>query len=151
MFSSGDPGKAAAGKKTLVHAFIGLAIVISAYTIFGAIRIAMIGAKGTDTGGVYANGATPDQMVVNLIQWVAGIAGVVAAIYVVLGAVGYMTSAGDPNKLSKAKSTLIYAFIGLAIVALTEVITAFVSSTIRDANALVTTSEIANNYKELNL
>ena len=43
MFSSGDAGKAAAGKKTLQHAFIGLAISMSAYAIFSAIRIALIG------------------------------------------------------------------------------------------------------------
>ncbi len=152
MFSSGDPGKAAAGKKTLTNAFIGLGITISAYTIFSAIRIAMIGNTNLGDCSVTNSCVGADDMIVNLIQWIAGMGGIVAAIFIVVGGWGYMTSAGDPNKLTKAKNTLLYAFIGLLIVALTEVITAFVASTFRDANSAssYTTSIIAenNNYKE---
>lgn len=151
MFSSGDPGKAAAGKKTLIHAFIGLAITISAYTIFNAIRIALIGSsKNFGDCSSLTNGCVDGgTLVVNLINWVTTVSGIVAAIFIVVGAWGYITASGDPGKLQKAKTTIIYALIGLAIVALAKVITAFVSSTIRDANASVSTSEIANNYKEL--
>lgn len=134
MFSSGDPGKAAAGKKTLTHAFIGLAITISAYTIFSAIRIAFIGNNSLGGCTVANECVTPETMVTNLIQWVAGIAGVVAAVFVVIGGWGYITSTGDPGKLQKAKTTILYALIGLAIVALTEVVTAFIASTVRSAN-----------------
>ena len=146
MFSSGDPGKAAAGKKTLLHAFIGLAICISAYTIFSAIRIALTGGKDMGSCANLASSCvTPDRMVVNLIQWVAGVAGVVSAIFLVVGGWGYITAAGDPGKLQKAKSTILYALIGLGIVAAAQVITAFVSSTIRNANdsALIPTTTIA--------
>lgn len=151
MFSSGDPGKAAAGKKTLTHALIGLAITMSAYTIFGAIRVALISGGSLANCSVLKNGTciTPDQMVINIIQWVAGMAGVVSAIFIVVGGVGYMTSAGDPGKLQKAKSTIIYALIGLAIVALAEVITAFVASTVRDANAFTTSTVIANHTSQV--
>lgn len=147
MFSSGDPGKAASGRKTLTNAFIGLGITISAYTIFGAIRVAMIGSK--NLGACDALSATPcttpDTMIINIIQWVAGMGGVVAAIFIIIGGWGYMTSAGDPGKLQKAKTTIAYALIGLVIVAATEVITAFVSSTIRDANAFTTNTVVAKN------
>jgi len=54
-----------------------------------------------------------------------------------------MTSAGDPNKLSKAKNTLLYAFIGLAIVALAEVVAAFVAGTVTDANTSYLPSSVA--------
>lgn len=150
MFSSGDPGKAAAGKKTLTNAFIGLAIVISAYTIFSAIRIAMVGNSSLDNCAVNEC-ITPGPMIVNLIQWIAGMGGIVAAVFIVVGGWGYMTSAGDPNKLSKAKNTLLYAFIGLIIVALAEVLTAFIYDTVVEANttsAFYTT--ITANYQELN-
>ena len=155
MFSAGDPAKVAAGKKTLTNAFIGLAIVLSAYTIFGAIRIALIG--GTSLADCSVNKASqcvkPGKMVTNLIQWVAGVAGVVSVAFVVIGGWGYITSAGDPAKLQKAKNTIFYALIGLIIVAMAEIITAFVSSTIKDANEdtgyLEPTSIVANiNNKE---
>ena len=136
MFSSGDTGKVAAGKKTLTHAFIGLAICISAYTIFGAIRVALLNNTSINSCDVTTAKAciTPDEVVTNLITWVVGVGGVVAAAFVVIGGWGYVTSAGDPNKLQKAKNTILYAIIGLVIVGLVEIITAFVASTIRNAN-----------------
>jgi hypothetical protein len=153
IFSSGEPAKAAAGKKTLIHAFTGLGITISAYTIFSAIRVAMIGETNMGLCNYAVEACTtPDEMVVNMIQWVAGVGGAVAAAFIVIGGWGYITSAGDANKLQKAKSTILYALIGLLIVIFTEVITAFVSSTIRDANGAsssiyVNTNLIAANIK----
>lgn len=135
IFSAGDPGKVAGGKKTLTHAFIGLAIVMSAYIIMNAIRIALLGSSG-----VFANCANEKcvdvagNLVTNAVQWVIGIAGIVAVIFVVYGGISYASSAGDPGKLQKAKQTIIYALIGLAIVGLAEMITAFVSGMIKEAN-----------------
>lgn len=163
MFSAGDPGKAATGKKTLTYAFIGLAITISAFVIFSSIRIALLGSQGKlDCDYVTGAGCISDRddaasMIAYIVQWVGGIAGAVAAIFLVVGAWGYMTSNGDPNKLQKAKTTILYAIIGLIIVALAEVLTAFISSIIRDANKeqsfIQDTSivqEIANKTKEEN-
>lgn len=134
-FSAGDPSKAAAGKTTLVHAFIGLAIVMSASAILGSIRIALVGGSG-NIGDCLSDGGcvNPDDMVVNLIQWVVGVAGIVSAVFVVYGGITYATSAGEPSKLQRAKTMIVYALIGLAIVALAEIITAFVSNMIREAN-----------------
>ena len=144
IFSSGEPTKIASGKKTLTHAFIGLAIVMSAYVIMSSIRFALLGAGGkfncdfmSATG---ANCISANKVISNAISWAISIGGVVAVIFLVYGGISYTTSAGEPNKLSKAKQTIIYALIGLAIVALAEIITAFVSSTIRDADNAVSNS-----------
>ena len=133
MFSSGDPGKAMNGKKTLTNAFIGLAIVLLASVILNTIRIVLIGNAGkfSDCGTTAC--ATGTELVTNLIQWVIGIAGVVSGAFVVIGGVSYMTSAGEPSKLQKAKQTITYALIGLAIVGLAEIITAFVTNIINNA------------------
>ncbi len=136
MFSSGDAGKAASGKKSLTNAFIGLAIVMSAYAIFSGIRIAILGNKSFGdcnplSGQECINAG---DMVVNLIQWFGGVAGVVAAIFLVIGGWGYITSSGDSGKLQKAKTTIMYALIGLVIVALAEVLTAFIANLVRESN-----------------
>lgn len=155
MFSSGDPGKVAAAKKTLTNAFIGLAIAMSAFVIFSSIRIALIGNSDLSecnptTGSGCVKAST---MVTNLIHWVARISGAVAVIFVVVGGAGYITASGDPSKIQKAKTTILYALIGLVIVALTEIITAFVSNIIRDANNdtgyHIETQIIIDNNKEL--
>lgn len=152
MFSSGDSAKVANGKKTLQHAFIGLAIVGSAYTIFSGIRIALIGNTSLgDCDPLISECVTGEQMVTNLIQWFAGMTGVVAIIFLVVGGWGYITSAGDPGKLEKAKKTILYALIGLVVFALAEIITAFVSNIIRDANestSFVQTTETIKLNKE---
>ena len=156
--SGGDPNKVATGKKTLSQAFIGLTIVMLANIILNTIRIAL---SANFTGGcdiidgsgevVKCDAATdPGTLVVTLIHWVTGVAGVVSAIFVVYGGISYATSSGDPNKVKKAKDMILYALIGLAIVALAEVITAFVSQTIRDNSktSLIQTEEL---YEKKNI
>ena len=137
IFSSGDPGKVANGKKTLVQAFIGLA----------TIRIVLVASTGGEMGdcttaGSCAN-ADPGVLIESLIRWFTIIAGVVSSIFLVYGGVSYITSSGDPGKLKKAKDAIIYSLIGLAVVALATIITAFVSNMIRVAK---TTSSLNNNY-----
>lgn len=51
----------------------------------------------------------------NIIQIIAGLAGLIATGFFVIGGFGYITSSGNPENLDKSKRTLIYAAIGLAI------------------------------------
>lgn len=136
IFSSGDTGRVATGKKTLVHAFTGLAIVMLANVVFNTIRIALLGAGGSFADSCIATSSCVDapSLVVNLLNWFIGSAGAVALAFVFIGGVSYITSSGDSAKLQKAKNTITYALIGLAIVALSLAITAFVSNIIRDAD-----------------
>lgn len=131
--SGGDPNKVATGKKTLSQAFIGLGIVLLANIIMNTIRIAL-GASFTENCAT-TQCVDPTAMVTSAIQWVIAVVGIVSAIFVVYGGISYITSAGDPGKAQKAKSMILYALIGLAIVALAEIITAFVTGTINQAKS----------------
>lgn len=133
VFSSGEPSKIMAAKKTLSQAFLGLAIVMSSSLIMSTVRFALMGNKSMGDC-VTQECVDPGALFTNSVQWAIGIAGFVAVIFVIYGAITYITSSGDPSKLQKAKQIIIYALIGLAIVALAEIITTFVSSTIRSAN-----------------
>lgn len=136
-FSSGDPSKAAAGKKTLTHAFIGLAIVMSANLIISTIRYALLRNSSLSCDPITGNGCLQETntLISNTIQWFIAMAGIVSAIFVVYGGISYITSSGEPSKLQSAKQMIIYALIGLAIVGFAEAITAFVSDMIRNANS----------------
>lgn len=129
MMSSGDPGKAMSAKKTITRAIIGLLIVASAKIIFNAIVIAFV--KNTEGAQITSGDGLTEIM--NAINWAIGIAGVVCAVFIVVGGFGYMTSAGDPAKLQKAKKTIVYAVIGLIIVALSFTITNFVIKNLANA------------------
>lgn len=51
----------------------------------------------------------------NIIKVVAGLAGLVATGFFVLGGFGYITSSGNPENLDRSKKTLIWSSVGLAI------------------------------------
>ena len=50
------------------------------------------------------------------------IVGVVAIIMIIVGGFRYITSGGDSSKVGSAKNTIIYAIIGLILVALAQII-----------------------------
>lgn len=57
------------------------------------------------------------------------VVGVIAVIMIIYGGFKYITSSGDSNKVSTAKNTLIYAIVGLVIVALAQLIVHYVLNT----------------------
>jgi hypothetical protein len=54
------------------------------------------------------------------------IVGVVAVVMIIIGGLKYITSGGDSGNVSSAKNTIIYAIVGLIIVALAQFIVRFV-------------------------
>ena len=61
-----------------------------------------------------------------IINTVIFVVGMLAVIMIILGGVNYATSQGDPNKVNKAKSTIMYGIIGLVICLLAFAIVNFV-------------------------
>ena len=67
--------------------------------------------------GLAATGsaAPVENFIRNIIQLVAGLAGLIATGFFVIGGFGYITSSGNPEHLDRSKRTLLYSAIGLAI------------------------------------
>jgi hypothetical protein len=61
--------------------------------------------------------------VVNLFSVIVGI---VAVIMIIVGGFKYITSGGDSSNVSDAKNTILYAIVGLIIVAISQFIVRFV-------------------------
>ncbi len=61
--------------------------------------------------------------VVNIFSLVVG---AIAVIMIIVGGFRYITSGGSSDKIGSAKNTLIYAIVGLIIVALAQIIVHFV-------------------------
>jgi hypothetical protein len=62
----------------------------------------------------------------NIVNVLSVIVGVVAVIMIVIGGFRYVTSGGKQESVTAAKNTIMYALIGLVIVALAQVIVRFV-------------------------
>ena len=54
------------------------------------------------------------------------LAAVIAAIFVIIGGVRYITAQGDEDAIEAAKNTVIYAVIGVVVIALSAVIVNFI-------------------------
>ena len=68
--------------------------------------------------------------VVNIINILLTVAGLVAALYLIYGGVTYITSQGDSSKAETAKSTIVYALAGLVVIGLSAAIVNFVLSAV---------------------
>lgn len=80
-----------------------------------------IGETGGDCSGTDVNNTI--QAAVEILSIVVGIA---AVIVIIVSGLKYITSGGDSGKVSSAKSTLVYALVGLAIAALAQFLVHFV-------------------------
>ncbi len=68
--------------------------------------------------------------IINLFSLVVG---VVSVIMIIIGGLKYITSGGDSGNVTSAKNTILYAIIGLVVVALAQVIVRFVLARITGA------------------
>ena len=56
----------------------------------------------------------------------SAIVGIIAVVMIIVGGIQYITSGGDSGNVTKAKNTILYAVVGLVVVALAQVIVQFV-------------------------
>jgi hypothetical protein len=83
-------------------------------------------------GGASANGncsvggqANLNNIIRAVVAFFSVLVGVAAVVMIMVGGFKYITSGGDSGKISSAKSTIIYALVGLVIVALAQFIVRF--------------------------
>jgi hypothetical protein len=69
---------------------------------------------------------TIDNIIKNVINIFSLIVGVVSVIMIIIGGLKYITSGGESGSVSGAKNTIMFAVIGLIVVALAQVIVKFV-------------------------
>ncbi len=56
----------------------------------------------------------------------SAIVGIIAVVMIIVGGVKYITSQGESANITSAKNTILYALVGLVVVALAQVIVRFV-------------------------
>ena len=88
--------------------------------------------KGINAVGGSSSSATlqVDEIVLAVVNWLLFAVGVISVIMLIVGGIKYATSAGDSNKVTSAKNTIMYAIIGLAVAVLAFAIVGFVTDTL---------------------
>jgi hypothetical protein len=91
----------------------------------GANDLKLTGATGTCATTAPSQDSNVDKILTRVINIFSIVVGVVAVIMIVVGGFRYITSGGG-DKVKSAKDTIMYALIGLVIVALAQIIVKFV-------------------------
>jgi hypothetical protein len=83
--------------------------------------------KGVEAaGGQCSDSGQVNDLIANVVNVLSAIVGIVAVIMIIYAGFKYITAGGDAGSISSAKSTLIYAIVGLVIAAMAQIITGFV-------------------------
>jgi hypothetical protein len=80
-----------------------------------------------------SNGGSLNNILKLIINIFSVIVGFVAVIMIIFGGIRYITSGGDSGNISSAKNTIVYAIVGLIIVALAQVLVHFVIGKVANA------------------
>jgi len=125
-------------KNFLIALTLVLSLLVSGLSLMPA--TVMADARDDVCKGVELTGGscdpTPGQPTVNsiikdVVNILSFVVGVVAVIMVIVGGLKYITSGGDSNSVNSAKNTILYAVIGLVVVALAQIIVRFVLTRIQ--------------------
>ena len=73
--------------------------------------------------------------ITNIISWILGIVSLVAVVMIIIGGLQWMTSAGNEEKVEKAKKTISSAVVGIVIVILAWAIVIFTAGTTRNVTS----------------
>lgn len=82
-------------------------------------------ATGNACGSTAAD-PQPSNLIKTGINILSIVAGVIAVVMIMIAGLKFITSQGDPGKISSARTAALYAIIGLVIVALAQTIVFFI-------------------------
>lgn len=86
----------------------------------------VVSGKTAVCSGDSKNATNIAKNIISILLWVVGTAAVIVIIY---AGITFVTAAGNPSKISQAKTMLIYAVVGLAVAILAYAIVNFVINT----------------------
>lgn len=121
--------------KNMINKLLALAMIAGAFVALPAARVAASDVKTSVCNGVVAAGGactesgagtTVNDIIATVVDVLSVIVGVVAVIMIIVGGFKYITSSGDSSNIQSAKNTIMYAIVGLVIVAMAQAITGFV-------------------------
>lgn len=119
--SSGKPEDIATGRRTIIYSIVGLVISVSAFGIISFVQADASRIEG-ETNPFFGG----DGIVTIVVERLGLIVGVASVIMIIVGALRYITSQGQPQSAAAARSTVIYAAIGIVVALLAQALVGFV-------------------------
>lgn len=125
--SQGESAKVSEAKMAIIQAVAGLCIALASIAIVRFVQ-GLMTSSGTKSGLFVVD--ITDALLTNILNGVIAIAGAVAVAFVVVGALKYSSSQGDPSATAQGKEMIIYALVGMIVVVFAFAIINFATSKI---------------------
>ena len=124
--SQGNADKTSSAQKTIINSLAGLVIAASA-SVLVSFLINILSENGLAGFTAEANANDNGEgAVATVFQFLYALGAVLAVMYIVIGSIKFAASTGDPGKASSARSTIIYAIVGLLVIIGANAITSVV-------------------------
>lgn len=110
-------------------ALIAAFLVVSIAGIITPPAMVSADAKGqvcNSIGGCDGGGADIQRVITQIVNILSAIGGIIAVIVIIVAGVKFITSGGDSSGVASARNTIIYAIVGLIIIAFAQIIVRFV-------------------------
>jgi heme/copper-type cytochrome/quinol oxidase subunit 2 len=135
----------------MAASFLALGILPTLSAQAGAAAIQQSACQGANLDLTSANASTCqtttadssshlNSIIANIINAFSVIVGLVAVVMIIFGGFRYVTSGGESGNISNAKNTILYAIIGLVIVAFAQFIVKFVLAKATGVNETASSS-----------
>lgn len=115
MLSAGSEQAIERAKKTITGAVVGLAIAAAAPTFLKTVKDILGGANGANADDIVNKAYTLKDIAINVLNFLLSVTGIVAIIGLIVGAIFYLTSYGDEERMKKGKQILVASIIGIVI------------------------------------
>ncbi|HAS00047.1 MAG: hypothetical protein US57_C0004G0041 [Candidatus Moranbacteria bacterium GW2011_GWC2_37_73] len=119
LASAGNSGMVEKGKSAITMALVGLALGVAAPSLLKELaKIIGWGPEcnvGDPSCEKITAALTLSQIAVNVLNFLLGTMGIIALIMLVIGAIMYLTSAGDEDRVKKGKDIFKYSLIGVLL------------------------------------
>ena len=137
--SQGSPDGTSKALSTIINALVGLGISLIAVQAVAFIGNKLAGSAGTGSsnggGGVdlsvlpdLTGSASGGGIIQTVLSVVFNLIGALAFLFIILGGLAFVTANGDPQKVARAKATVLYAIIGLVVAIVAQSIVSLIAS-----------------------
>lgn len=94
--------------------------------VFADTKSVIQGGVNDANGGAQPNAKSLNETITSVINLLSAAVGIIAVIMIIVGGFRYITSSGNPEAAKSARNTILYAIIGLVVVAMAQIIVLFV-------------------------
>ncbi|MFO7807391.1 MAG: hypothetical protein R6V40_03140 [Candidatus Moraniibacteriota bacterium] len=109
----GSEKQVSVAKSIITNALIGFALVVAAPSLLKELKDIIM--EGETDEGIIEDANTIEDILLNVLDFALTAIGVLALLSFVISGIIYLSSTGDKGKVEKAKKTVIYSIIAVAV------------------------------------